>query len=431
MKRFALVMTVVAATGCPDWEQERIDRCRALDASVGACEGVGGGGATGGGATGGGGEATGGGGGEPTGGGGGGPTGGGGATMRDFNLFAAISPVSINGVFGGSASMRRPVLIGEVARTQVVFVVEYGNALPDGGSPSIALWRSTDSAQPSGVAPQEWCASAASDRETKVGITIRAGTNKLSVDDVDAVNLDNKTYPMLRCAEALAAYQRADGGISFLGIVRNGNVLSVERSSCGVPCGVESSFDIMVPNPIVGETVTDEKQNVWISSLGGVATDQLYLAQVPFEGTTSPVPRRVADAGALVKLELSSSGTNVHGAWMAGRELTIATLSTDGGADQTRQWQFSEPVDLVDLVESARSVVAVLDYQNGRVALLVLRDGTDTFYRLNAPTYQFRARVAHLGTRLRIAGQCDGGMSCMVNRNPLMTFGALPDGGVW
>lgn len=41
------------------------------------------------------------------------------------------------------------------------------------------------------------------------------------------------------------------------------------------------------------------------------------------------------------------------------------------------------------------------------------------------------ARVAHLGTALRIAGQRDGGMRCGTERNPLMTFARMPDGGVW
>lgn len=327
--------------------------------------------------------------------------------------------------------MRRPVLIGEILRTPYVFVVEYG-ALPDAGSPSIALWRSTDNTTPSGVAPQEWCASAASDRGTKVGIVIKAGTNKLSVDDVEAVNLDNKTYPLAFCAQALAAYQRADGGISFLGVESSGSAVHVQRSSCPVmPCTVENNFNITLPNSVVGETVTDENQNVWISARGGTGSGQLYLTQVPFESGSGVVPRLVADAGAGVKLELSSSGTKLHGAWMAGQQLTIAELSTDGGADQAQQWLFSEPVELVDLVESQRSVVAVLDYQAGRVALLVLRGRTESFYRLDTQNYRFRARVAQLGTKLRIAGQCDAGSDCTSITNPLMEFGALPDGGVW
>ncbi len=35
------------------------------------------------------------------------------------------------------------------------------------------------------------------------------------------------------------------------------------------------------------------------------------------------------------------------------------------------------------------------------------------------------------GTKLRIAGQCDAGSDCTSITNPLMEFGALPDGGVW
>lgn len=88
---------------------------------------------------------------------------------------------------------------------------------------------------------------------------------------------------------------------------------------------------------------------------------------------------------------------------------------------------------LVDLVQGSTSVVAVLEYGSGTAFLIRDQSGDAELVRVVTPL-SFRPKVAHLGSRLRVAGLCDAGPDCMTGSpqtNPVLEFATLPDGGPW
>jgi hypothetical protein len=84
--------------------------------------------------------------------------------------------------------------------------------------------------------------------------------------------------------------------------------------------------------------------------------------------------------------------------------------------------------------------VAVLEFAGSRNAVLIHDSSGDAFFRIATP-FRFRPSVAHVGSKLRIAGQClsaagdaggDANAGCMGPlNNPVFQFNQKPDGGAW
>ena len=183
--------------------------------------------------------------------------------------------------------------------------------------------------------------------------------------------------------------------------------------------------------------MTEANQSVWLS----VATDAGRQDLVALElqaGGTSSIPHLLGSTAASgVKAELSTFGTSVHAAWLQGSTLWLVDISRDGGVNGVSGLPLSEPALLVDLVESANAVVAVLEFPGPRTVLLVRGASGDSFYRLE-PGFLFQPKVAQVRSKLRLAGRCldpDGGVGTGCGgsdrNNPVLEFDQLPDGGSW
>ncbi|MDP1822415.1 MAG: hypothetical protein Q8L48_04210 [Archangium sp.] len=417
MRRLAAVL-VVGLLGCPDWDTERSARCLALDASTGVCAGGGtggSGGGSGGGEVGGGGGA-----------GGGGAVGGGGGSLDggvpDGGIDQLRTLVQSRTIqTWGFTTERIPVLLWEAPLLA-------GSVVAVEARPGyFSVWRQPS--QGAGQAPHDWCASAVNDEATVVGV---AYDNFVSVDELQ--DGGNEDWSSPGCPQALAA-SRSDGGTVFLSFSAQATALQVQRTSCEAPCS-PMAFLLPIDDPQIGEAVTEANQSVWISVASGPGRRDLVALELPPDGTSIPHALHTTAASGL-RAELSTFGASVHAAWVDGETLWLVEVSRDGGVNDVSSLPLWESARLVDLVESANAVVVVLEFSGGRTVVMVRRATGDSFHRV-APGFPFKPAVAHLRSKLRIAGKCldsDGGVgtTCggLDRNNPVLEFDRMPDGGSW
>jgi hypothetical protein len=311
-----------------------------------------------------------------------------------------------------------PVFLWENRGTQLAVAIERNS--PEGYS----LWREPEQGAVGNVTDRTWLASAAHDSSTLVGTAYRySGTCNIGVDDVSTgsnVTVNNNG----QCPSALTAYRRADAGLAFLGI--SPAPLQVVRACPGAsPCLPAISGQSF--NGQLFEAVTDDSQTSWFSAWSS-STSAVVVMSLPRDGT-SLTSQNVAGLASSTRVFLSTSGTQVHAGWVLANVLYLSEVNLDGGSSFVIPVQLGEPARLVDLVEGPRTVVTVLDYAGRTAFHLRDRDGGAQFVRLDTPL-DFQPTVAHLGSRLRVAGLCDGG--CMgPNNNGVLEFATLPDGGPW
>jgi hypothetical protein len=455
VKRAGSLLALLLA-GCPNWDAARIERCRELRSNTGVCEGLdltdaggpggggpdGGGGSGGGGGTGGsegggsggsggsgGGSGTGGSGGGAGGGTGGGSGGGGGAPVFVVDQLPTISGSATVSTYGSDAR-RIPVFLSEVLRGGVRRAAAH-EITPT----STSLWSEPD--QGDFKSPQQWCSSAANNARSVMGSAGKVGgAVYITVDDIQSTGTPlSSSFDLLVCPPVLSYYPRADGGFAFLGVsLEPPDAISLERSWGSSGTGSRSSTSFTTDALRLDEATTDDAGTTWVSTLAGSGSNRLEALEIKADDDL-PIKHPIANYGA-PQLEISSNGRSVHAAWMQGQALWLTSVA-DAGAPQS--FLLPEAARLVDLVVGANTVVAILEFSDNRTVLLIRSSGSDSFRRLNVP-FRFHPRVAHLGSKLRIAGQClaaDGGVGdaaagCVgLSNNPVIVFNTAPGGGSW
>lgn len=412
MKRLAAGLSVLALAGCPAWDDERIARCLALDASTGVCEGVGGGGVGGAGGAGGAGGT-------------GGGSGGGSGTDAGINL--GDGGVS---AYPSAAATRTLQTYGETARRPVFLWQE-----PQGGplvaiesreDKSITVWINPQ-AFTRGVLPSRtWCASAGNEASNLLGTAaaLSATSFGINVDYFDGGDVvGNADYALTACPSALSHFRQGDGGFAFLAISsKNGNQVFVERTAAG---GVKAQTSYPLVGNRIDEAASDLAQTTWVSGHGG---SPLRLVVLELKADGSPmIVHPLGDAGA-ARVELAAFGSSVHAAWIDGQRLWLHSLTTDAG--QRQSWDLPAPARLADLVQNANGIVAVLDFSGNRPAILIHTPAASSFHLIGGGL-PFVPATAYLRGHLFIAAQCGASDSNCPALNPILEFDTQPGGSPW
>lgn len=411
MKTLIPALAIVMLLGCPDWESEREQRCRQLDASTDLCAGGGGG-------------------------------------VLDagpaWNTLPPFRPSRTTQTWGEPV-VRTPVLLWSVPGQGRLFVVE----TRDGG---FSLWRDGNNFAIGTLGPpasQEtrWCSGAVSAETTLIGHNQLVGAAaSVSIDNFDGGERTgfNFSHSTTQCSDALAQYRRADGGSAFLGARAQASTVRFERAICDSategPACVQPPLELSMQNPRVDEAVTDDTQHTWFSAAVGPQREVLVAVELSPDEDTGQL-WLLRDAGPTPeRIELSGAGASLHAAWLEGQTLWLSSVNRSGGPNEVVSWPVPASARLVDLVENRQVVVLVLTSAEADF-ILIHGPGGDTFRRLDTPGYRFKPTVAQLSNMLRVAGHClssdagagggpDAGCFGSAN-NPVLEFATLPDGGPW
>lgn len=416
MKRL-IALCALALTACPDWEFERVERCRMLGRTDGACADV---------------ELDGG----MTGGGDGGTSDAGSTTADAGDAGAEDAGVADAGVSDAGvgdagtgdagtdagvdaglvlfARSRRLSTVGPMESRVPVFLgarSDGGLYVAEGFVGGYSVWRQPDTSQ-FGQSTVAGIAACGSGSDVNF-VACMQNTTYLSADNVNASSSANFTKNVNQ-GGVVANFRNMASQLRWVVATDGPRFIRVTHGDAGT---LEPAIDTGL-NLSVEDVATDSDQYVW-----WVGKDTLgvpNLMRLPPEGSTLTTEAFFEVISA--RMHVATAGTKVVAGWTTNGRLSLALRGTATG---DRSVTIEAGWALADLVMSDESVVALLTRANAAQVIISRADGTESFDLVNLePT------VLHLGTRLSIAGRCLG-TSCTPGANPIDQWDRRPDGGAW